>query len=450
MRERGDIHLETEPRDAAESGTVLEDFLSDFIGTADEERAMAADERVKMSARDGRPAALFADLGESVGVTGKKLFGGLLVGGGDVTESVYAHFELLRRMPGGGSGFPIEIDERAEASGLTADDGDHQRQAECAGADERLGGAADADPNGQRVLQRTRIDALAGERGAVAAGPRDVFVGADLQEEIELLGEERVIVFQLQAEERERLDEGAAADDHLGAALREQIEGGELLKHAHGIGGAEHGDGAGEADAGSFRGGGGENDGRGGVEEVAAVMLADAEVVEPDRLGVGDARDEIAQGGRSVVGEIGGLFAKRGGEAVEADFKGRAGRGFHGPSQKVSGLQSKNRFGLVSEPAVKIDTWVMWPRYVHMKTATVRDLRNNFSKLEAWLSDGESVRIEKRGEPVALLTALPRDKSKAFKMPDFAARRRSIWGDRVFSAAEVKAMRDAELEGDLG
>jgi hypothetical protein len=35
-------------------------------------------------------------------------------------------------------------------------------------------------------------------------------------------------------------------------------------------------------------------------------------------------------------------------------------------------------------------------------------------------------------------------------MPDFAARRRSIWGDRVFSAAEVKAMRDAELEGDLG
>ncbi len=43
-----------------------------------------------------------------------------------------------------------------------------------------------------------------------------------------------------------------------------------------------------------------------------------------------------------------------------------------------------------------------------MKTATVRDLRNNFSKLEAWLSDGESVRIEKRGEPLALLTALPK------------------------------------------
>ena len=98
----------------------------------------------------------------------------------------------------------------------------------------------------------------------------------------------------------------------------------------------------------------------------------------------------------------------------------------------------------------EIDTQPRWPFYVHMKTATVRDLRNNFSKLEAWLSDGESVRIEKRGQPVALLTALPRAKGKAFKMPDFAARRKAIWGDRVFSEAEVKAMRDAELAGDLG
>ena len=85
-----------------------------------------------------------------------------------------------------------------------------------------------------------------------------------------------------------------------------------------------------------------------------------------------------------------------------------------------------------------------------MKTATVRDLRNNFSKLEAWLGDGESVRIEKRGEPVALLTALPRGKGKAFKMPDFAARLKADWGDRILSETEVKAMRDAERAGDRG
>lgn len=58
------------------------------------------------------------------------------------------------------------------------------------------------------------------------------------------------------------------------------------------------------------------------------------------------------------------------------------------------------------------------------------------------------MRIEKREQPVALLTALP--KGKAFKMPDFAAGLKETWGDRVFSEAEVTAMRDAELAGDLG
>ena len=85
-----------------------------------------------------------------------------------------------------------------------------------------------------------------------------------------------------------------------------------------------------------------------------------------------------------------------------------------------------------------------------MKTATVRDLRNNFAKLEAWLSDGEKVCIEKRGEPVAMLTAMRRTRSKKVKMPDFAARQKAIWGDRVFSDAEVRAMREAELEGEEG
>lgn len=92
----------------------------------------------------------------------------------------------------------------------------------------------------------------------------------------------------------------------------------------------------------------------------------------------------------------------------------------------------------------------MWTQNVHMKTATVRDLRNNFAKLEAWLSDGEKVCIEKRGEPVAMLTAMRRPPGKKVKMPDFAARQKAIWGDRVFSAAEVRAMREAELEDEEG
>ena len=86
-----------------------------------------------------------------------------------------------------------------------------------------------------------------------------------------------------------------------------------------------------------------------------------------------------------------------------------------------------------------------------MKTATVRDLRNNFSKLEAWLKDGMEICIEKRGEPVAMLTAMkPRRHPARIEGPDFAARRKAIWGDRIFSEEEVKAMREYELEGEEG
>lgn len=85
-----------------------------------------------------------------------------------------------------------------------------------------------------------------------------------------------------------------------------------------------------------------------------------------------------------------------------------------------------------------------------MKTATLRDLRNNFAKLEAWLGEGEEIRIEKRGKPIAMLAPLRAKSSAKVKMPDFEARRKAIWGDRVFSEEEVKAMRDAELEGEEG
>jgi antitoxin (DNA-binding transcriptional repressor) of toxin-antitoxin stability system len=86
-----------------------------------------------------------------------------------------------------------------------------------------------------------------------------------------------------------------------------------------------------------------------------------------------------------------------------------------------------------------------------MKTATVRDLRNNFAMIEAWLRDGIEVCIEKRGEPVAMLTALkPSGSASRIRNPDFEARRKAIWGERVFSEEEVREMRRYELEGEEG
>ena len=68
------------------------------------------------------------------------------------------------------------------------------------------------------------------------AGPMDVLVLADLQEQIELLCKERVVVLQFQPEQRKRLDERTSAYDHLRPALRKKIEGGEVLKHPHRVG----------------------------------------------------------------------------------------------------------------------------------------------------------------------------------------------------------------------
>ena len=87
-----------------------------------------------------------------------------------------------------------------------------------------------------------------------------------------------------------------------------------------------------------------------------------------------------------------------------------------------------------------------------MKTATVRDLRNDFASLEAALAEGETIRIEKRGRPVALLSPMTSvaEGDAPVVNPDFRARLKKIWGDRCFSAEEVREMREYELEGEEG
>ncbi len=83
-----------------------------------------------------------------------------------------------------------------------------------------------------------------------------------------------------------------------------------------------------------------------------------------------------------------------------------------------------------------------------MKTATVRDLRNSFSKLEVWLAEGEEIHIKKRGKPIAILTSWGCNADAILIKPDFAARRKIIWGQRIFTPAEVASMRADELEGE--
>ncbi|PAZ01576.1 MAG: hypothetical protein CAK85_02605 [Spartobacteria bacterium AMD-G5] len=80
-----------------------------------------------------------------------------------------------------------------------------------------------------------------------------------------------------------------------------------------------------------------------------------------------------------------------------------------------------------------------------MKTATIRDLRYDFPKLEAWLAGGEEILITKHSKPVAKIS-LPISKvaDKLPPHPDYRARLKRIWGDRVFSREEVEEMRAFE------
>jgi len=48
-----------------------------------------------------------------------------------------------------------------------------------------------------------------------------------------------------------------------------------------------------------------------------------------------------------------------------------------------------------------------------MKTATIRDLRNDFARLSKWLDRGETIEIIKRGKHVADLVPKPGGKRTA-------------------------------------
>jgi antitoxin (DNA-binding transcriptional repressor) of toxin-antitoxin stability system len=63
-----------------------------------------------------------------------------------------------------------------------------------------------------------------------------------------------------------------------------------------------------------------------------------------------------------------------------------------------------------------------------MKVVTVLDLRNSYLMLQAGISEGEEIRMEKHGQPIGLLTAWRRGEHTLPPKPDFAARRRAIWG----------------------
>lgn len=72
-----------------------------------------------------------------------------------------------------------------------------------------------------------------------------------------------------------------------------------------------------------------------------------------------------------------------------------------------------------------------------MAKASVGDLRYRFRKLEDLLLHGEEVQITKRNRVIARL--VPEREEKTIEIPDFMARLKKIYGNRVMktSGAEL-------------
>jgi antitoxin (DNA-binding transcriptional repressor) of toxin-antitoxin stability system len=78
-----------------------------------------------------------------------------------------------------------------------------------------------------------------------------------------------------------------------------------------------------------------------------------------------------------------------------------------------------------------------------MKTANVRQLRHAFGDVIHWVTEGQQVQIVKKGKVIALLSPPPRSKPKKVKLPDFAARQKRIFGERVWPGNIVAEERES-------
>lgn len=157
-------------------------------------------------------------------------------------------------------------------------------------------------PDRQRVLQRSGVDGLPGEGRPVLARPVDMGMLTKLQQKLQLFCKQRIVVVEVQSEERKGLNERAPPRDNLRPAMRKQIERGKLLKHTDRIGGAQHRDRAGEPDAASAGRGRRQDHGRRGIQVLSPVMFPDAERVQANLVGQRDCLEPLAQVARGVDG----------------------------------------------------------------------------------------------------------------------------------------------------
>src|ERR1043166_205445 len=109
-------------------------------------------------------------------------------------------------MPGASTRLAIQIHQWPKPPRVATDDRDHQWQPEHTRSCEGMRSAADPQPDWEWILDRSRIYALPAQGRPELTRPRDVLVGAHVQQEVQLLGKQSVVVFQIVAKKWESFD----------------------------------------------------------------------------------------------------------------------------------------------------------------------------------------------------------------------------------------------------
>ena len=81
---------------------------------------------------------------------------------------------------------------------------------------------------------------------------------------------------------------------------------------------------------------------------------------------------------------------------------------------------------------------------LHMNSENVRQLRHDFGSVLDLIADGQQVEIVKKGKVIALLSPPPPSaRPRKFKLPDVAARRKRVFGDRVLPGNIIAEERES-------
>ncbi len=75
-----------------------------------------------------------------------------------------------------------------------------------------------------------------------------------------------------------------------------------------------------------------------------------------------------------------------------------------------------------------------------MKTTNIRELKHATSTVLEWVQQGESVEITRRNKVVAIISPPPPERPKKIVRPDYEARLRAIFGDRILPTTASELM----------